>query len=350
VIAVAGEALMDLVIDASGSVLAVPGGGPFNAARMVARLGTRCRFLGRLSDDGLGARLRAALQADGVEVVAGDPVDAPTTLAIAEVDAAGVARYRFYCDATSAGQLRPGDLPEAIHAGVDAWLVGGLGLVLEPMATTLLELMSDVPPHVVVMVDPNCRPTAIADPAAYRRRLAEFLRRADVVKVSTEDLGFLDPGVPPSAAAHALLAHGPRTVLVTDGAGPVAVHTSSGMLSVPVPRVPVVDTVGAGDAFAAGFLARWVDRPWTREDLTDPERLLEATAAAVEVAAAPGAARSPVSPACRRASLRARCRPDLPARSPARLPDLAASSQRRCSAAAPFAPRSRRGGYSCPHR
>jgi fructokinase len=285
-IAVAGEALMDLVIDPSGSVVAVPGGGPFNAARVVARLGSPCRFLGRLSDDSLGIRLRTTLERDGVKVVVGDPVAAPTTLAVAEVDGTGAARYRFYLDGTSAGELRPEHVPDAVHAGISGLLLGGLGLVLEPMATTLLELTSRLPAHVVVMVDPNCRPHAIPDPPAYRRRLAEFLVRADVVKVSTEDLQFLDPGASTARAARALLTHGPRVALVTDGAGPVTAYTDVSEVSVPVPSVVVVDTVGAGDAFAAGFLAWWVGRSRSREDLMDPRTLREATVAAVEVATA----------------------------------------------------------------
>lgn len=290
-IVVAGEALMDLVIDASGSVVAIPGGGPFNAARMVARLGIGCRFLGRLSDDSLGTRLRAALERDGVEVVVAEPVDNPTTLAVAELDGAGVPRYRFYLDGTSAGQLRPEDVPDSMNAGVDGLLLGGLGLVLEPMAATLRDLMSRLPTHVVVMVDPNCRPQAIPDPPEYRKRLAAFLVRSDVVKVSSEDLRFLHPGASPASAARALLAHGPHAVVVTDGAEPVLVVTAGTEQSVPVPRVAVVDTVGAGDAFAAGFLAWWVGRSCSRADVTDPSTLRLATIAAVEVAVASCAGR-----------------------------------------------------------
>ena len=86
-ITVAGEALIDLVIDATGAVTAVPGGAPFNVARMIAKLGGDCQFVGKLSDDGFGDQLRSALVQDGVRIAVPDPTRAPTTLAIARLDA-----------------------------------------------------------------------------------------------------------------------------------------------------------------------------------------------------------------------------------------------------------------------
>ena len=88
-ITIAGEALIDIVVDQSGSLIARPGGAPFNCARGVARLAGECRFLSRLSNDAFGDRLRATLRDDGVELAPGDSVSLPTTLAIAQVDEHG---------------------------------------------------------------------------------------------------------------------------------------------------------------------------------------------------------------------------------------------------------------------
>ena len=65
-IAVIGEALIDLVVDEAGAVVARPGGGPFNTARTLGRLGVETTFLGRLSGDRFGRTLRERLAADGV--------------------------------------------------------------------------------------------------------------------------------------------------------------------------------------------------------------------------------------------------------------------------------------------
>ena len=95
-VVVAGEALVDLILRPDGSITAVPGGGPFNAARTLARLGIPTVFLGGLSADRFGAQLRSSLEADGVRLGMPGPMQRPTTLALAELDEGGAASYRFY--------------------------------------------------------------------------------------------------------------------------------------------------------------------------------------------------------------------------------------------------------------
>jgi fructokinase len=284
-ITVAGEALTDLLVDTSGSVTAHVGGGPFNVARTIARLGGRCRFLGRLSDDAFGEELRSALERAGVELAIRAPVGAPTTLALGQVDASGSVDYRFYLDGTAAAQIQPEDVPPAVLGRSDAIVLGGLGIVLEPIASTLAALVARVPPHVTVLLDPNCRPRAIRDLPAYRAFVASLLARVDIVKVSVEDLAVLHPSADARTAAGLALAGGPRAVLVTDGPRPVLVHTAAGAYSLEVPAVEVADTVGAGDALVAGFLTWWSGHSLAREDAADTDALLAATEAAIEVAA-----------------------------------------------------------------
>jgi fructokinase len=286
VITVAGEALMDVLVDQSGKLTAVPGGAPFNVARMIGRLGGDCQFLGRLSSDGFGQRLRRMLEQQRVSLLVGEGTPEPTTLAIAELDATGSAHYRFYLDGTSAGQLERRDIPDEIAQSATVIALGGLGILIEPIASSLRWLLRHAASEAIVLLDPNCRPSAVKDPARYRATVTGFLARADVVKVSADDLNFLCPGADPRLAASGLLAQGPAAVLVTDGPAPVIVHTVGGERSIPVPDVRIMDTVGAGDAFVAGFLTWWSGCGLGRRDLSDTEQLARATAAAVEVAAA----------------------------------------------------------------
>ena len=293
-VAVAGEALIDLVVGTGGRVNAHPGGGPFNAARAMARLGVPTTFLGRLAGDGFGRLLRELLAADGVDVAVPEPSSRPSTLAVVAVDDAGVASYSFYLDGTSVADLDYAAARRALPAAVSAVHVGSLGLLMEPAGTSTERLLlTDVPAGPLVLLDPNCRPGAVADHDAYRKRVGACARRADIVKASVEDLAYLYPGRTPGEAAAALLAAGPSLVLVTDGPRPARAFLPGAVLAEPVPVVPVADTIGAGDAFGGGFLAWWLAHNLGRGDLRDEEltgtALRVAAAVAALTCARPGA-------------------------------------------------------------
>ncbi len=285
-VAVAGEALIDLVADADGEIRAHLGGGPYNAARTMARLGVPTAFLGRLAGDGFGRQLRERLTEDGVGIAVTEPSARPSTLAVVTLDDAGVASYSFYLDGTSVADLDYAAARRALPAEVTAVHVGSLGLLMEPVGTSTERLLlTDVPPGTLVLLDPNCRPGAIADHDAYRKRIDVFAHRADIVKASTEDLAYLYPGLPPGEAAAVLLAAGPSIVLVTDGPRPAQAFLPGAVLAEPVPAVPVADTIGAGDAFGGGFLAWWLAHSLGREELRDQELVGAALRTAAAVAA-----------------------------------------------------------------
>jgi fructokinase len=282
-IVVTGEALVDIVMASDGALTGHPGGGPYNVARTVARLEQPVAYLGRISTDGFGARLRRELEADGVALDAVVPTDAPTTLALAELDGAGVARYRFYADGTSAPGLTLAEATAALPDAPPMLYAGTLGLVFEPIATTLETLVARAAPDTLVALDPNCRPSTIDDPAAYRSRLTRLLRRTDVMKASEEDLEWLDPGTAPVEAARRLIDGG--TALITLGGDGAVVVTAGEAIEVVAPPVEVVDTIGAGDAFMGAFLAWWRSNRLSRDDLADTSRVAEAATFACRVAA-----------------------------------------------------------------
>ena len=274
---------MDVVVDADGRLRALAGGAPFNVARTVARLGQECAFVGRLSSDRFGRQLRQALVDAGVRIPVSEPTSLPTTLALAEVDERGNADYRFYQQGTSAAQLTAGDVPDGVLDGCGVLVLGGLGLTLEPTRTTLLELVRMAPPQVHVILDPNCRPRAIDDIDRFRATMRELMRRAQLVKVSTDDLAVLMPDRDPTAAAIDLVRAGADAVFTTDGPEPIRVTTADAIVTVPVPDVTVVDTIGAGDAFVAGLAAWWHRHGRAATD--DIRTLVDAATAASAVSA-----------------------------------------------------------------
>jgi fructokinase len=275
VIVVGGEALYDLVAREDGAIDAHPGGGPFNTARTIGRLEQPVAFLGRLSTDRFGERHARMLAEDGVDLCATARTDEPTTLALAEVDHAGQATYRFYTSRTAAiGLASEATLP----AHVDSLHVGTLGLAYEPIASTLEAVVEKVHRSALVALDPNCRPAAIENETAYRARIARILLHTHLLKLSEDDLAWLAPGRPP-------IELGPSAVLLTRGADGARVISPGRETDVEAPQVDVVDTIGAGDAFGGGFLAWWHGRGLGRDDLADHELVVEAARFAVRVAA-----------------------------------------------------------------
>jgi len=283
VIIVCGEALIDLVPSPTGRQRGTPGGGPFTTARALARLGIPTQFLGRLSTDAFGEQLRDLLAGDGADLAMTSFGPEPTTLAIAAFDSAGHAAYRFVSDGTSAPNLNQDMVPGSFAPAVRALHVGTLGLVLEPIATTLAALVEREHTQRLVMVDPNIRPFALPPRGggsgwghAYRARLDRIIAQSTIVKASDADLAWLFPGFSIQKAAHALLDRGPRLVVVTLGADGAFGVTTDTEVEVPAPVVDVVDTIGAGDAFGAALLAWLHDRGALRRDLvmsTDDLRL-----------------------------------------------------------------------------
>jgi fructokinase len=284
-ILVAGEALYDLVAHADGRVEGHPGGGPFNTARTIGRLRQPVAYLGRLSSDRLGTTHERMLRDDGVDLSCVLRTDDPSTLALASVDDDGTASYAFHAAATAAPGVTPAAALAALPAQTAAVYVGTLGLVLEPLATALEAVVARVAGRTMVVVDPNCRPGAIADPAAYRARMGRVLGMSDLVKVSEEDLAWLDPRVPALQAARALLSVGPAAVLLTRGAAGATVLTPRGDILIAPVTVDVADTIGAGDAFGGGFLAWWSSHGLGRDDLARDDAVVAAARFAAVVAA-----------------------------------------------------------------
>ncbi len=284
-IAVLGENLVDLLVSRDGTVNAVIGGGPLNVARTIARLGTPAHFISGVSSDAFGALVREALRESAVHLALDEPRNEPTTLAVVELDPAGP-RYHFHLNDTAAFTVDAAALSLALGrvAHWSAIYVGTLGLLVEPMASLGESVVTNAARDTLIMVDPNCRPSAVRDAAGYRARVARVCARADVVKVSTEDLDFLYPRLTHDEGVDQILGLGARCVILTDGPAPVRAMTARCQVSVTVAPTDVVDTVGAGDALVGGFLTWWTGHDLHRDELDDATTLAAAVTAATDVA------------------------------------------------------------------
>lgn len=249
-IVVAGEALIDLVPGTSGNALAAllpaRGGGPYNTAVALARLGSAVAFCSRMSTDAFGASLAGRLHEEEVDLGLVQRGPEPTTLAVAAIDAAGSAAYTFYCRGTAD---RLFTLPGPLPAETRAVSFGTCSLVLEPGASAYEELMRrEGRLGRFIALDPNIRAGLIDDPDAYRARFRRLLPSVSLLKLSEEDAQWLGDDIA------GWLDAGPAAVVVTRGEAGLTAHTRAGAYAVPGESVRVVDTIGAGDTVNAALL------------------------------------------------------------------------------------------------
>ena len=273
---VCGEALIDLVQADVGSSdsfssmwLALSAGGPMNSAVALGKLGADTHFLGRLSRDAFGRQLRQHILEANVKLDLATEASQATSIAVVSLDEQGVASYTFHFNDTANFGWQIDDLPELSG---DDWLhIASLSCIVSPGGEVLLDWMREV--QAGVSYDINVRPTVITDPDVYWTKVQPWLRavgrRRGIVKASDEDIKFLakaeasgggeNGGDPVELAGTWVEQYGLGLAVITLGpGGGVALEPGDNITRVPGFPTTVVDTVGAGDTFMAGFLDGWV--------------------------------------------------------------------------------------------
>ena len=282
-VVVAGDALIDLTPTSTvRGHLAYephPGGSCLNVAVGLGRLGVPTAFLARLSDDAFGQMLRAQLAESGVRPTYFVDTDDLTTLAAVHLRD-GQATYSFHAqNAADRGLLPEHLMPLAPGAALH---LGSIALVLEPVASTLEWLLRREAGNRVVSLDPNVRPGLISNRVAYLDRFEGWMRLIDILKMSDDDLAWLYPRLSQDDVVAAWQAAGIPLILVTHGERGATASSRLASVSSPAPRVAVIDTVGAGDAFMSGALAHLhkrglLNREALRSlDANDLEQMLDA--------------------------------------------------------------------------
>ncbi|MGA4320562.1 carbohydrate kinase family protein [Ectopseudomonas hydrolytica] len=270
---VCGEALFDVFIQNDGArsnelaFKAIAGGSPFNVALGLRRLGSDAALFTGISSDSLGQRLRQVLREEGVSDAYLIASDAPTTLAMVGLDAAGSPHYSFRGEGCADRQLRAEHLP-TLDARVRGLHVGSFSLVVEPVAETLLTLVQREHQQRLISLDPNVRLGPAPDIARWRERIETFASYAHLIKVSEEDLQLLYPEHDPQQVAASWLNQRCQLAFLTHGSKGASVYCRHGHWSAPAVEVHTRDTVGAGDTFQAALLSYLA-----RHDLDSPEAL-----------------------------------------------------------------------------
>lgn len=242
---VIGESLIDIV-DGDEHV----GGSPLNVAVGLGRLGRDVAFLTHIADDPYGRRIVDYAEAAGVQLLPESRSAQRTATARSTIAPNGSAEYVFDLDWRLSG-TPPVAPPLFVHTG-------SIAAMQEPGCLAVAALIETYRVSATVTFDPNVRPSLIADRDLARARIEHFVERSDIVKVSDEDLRWVDPDNGPDRTARAWLALGAAVVAVTMGEHGSRAFCAAGEVQVAARPARVVDTVGAGDAFMVGLLdALW---------------------------------------------------------------------------------------------
>lgn len=232
-----------------------PGGAPANAAVAAARLGARALFIGQVGRDGFGQYLKKALNHYGVDTRYLRSTDAPTPLAMVTLDARGERSFQFYRQGTADMMMAAHKLPNPaefvpgiVHVCSNTLTEPGIrrvhiGFIDRCRAAGNL-----------ICFDVNLRKNLWPDQTNFREPIRSMLKRADVIKVSRDEMVELWDGDAEAELVDWAFAHEAQAIFLTDGANPATVITREARTEVAVPKTTVVDTTGAGDAFSGAIL------------------------------------------------------------------------------------------------
>ncbi|OCA95697.1 hypothetical protein ACU21_00185 [Actinobaculum suis] len=247
-ILVAGEALIDSIAAAGQAPREVVGGSLFNVAGGLARLGVPTDFATWFGKDARGQQIAAHARKLGVRIVPGSAQATATSVAHARLDADGKASYTFEVESDIPTLENLGDIGH-VH-------IGSYSAVVSPSGEKIAALAAAQARRATISYDPNCRPDLMGDPDAARKKIMALVELADIVKVSDEDLHWLYPGLALSEILAQWAQISIPLLVVTRGAEPalVSVRGKTPFHALASRKVPVGDTVGAGDSFMAGLL------------------------------------------------------------------------------------------------
>jgi 2-dehydro-3-deoxygluconokinase len=258
-------------------------GAESNLAVGVVRLGVPATWLGRVGDDEFGRLVTTTLRGQGVTTTAVVDGGAPTGLMVKERRTAGVVRVLYYRAGSAGSRLRPEDVDAAVIAAGRVLHVTGITPALSDSARAAVFAAVEEAnaAGVPVSVDLNFRSTLwSADEAA--PVLRDLVRRADVVMATDDEARLVVDGAEPRSLVTRLQTLGPTQILVKLGAKGSLSSIDGDLHSVPARTVAVVDSVGAGDAFGAGYLSGLC------RGLPADERLALATSAGAFAVTVPG--------------------------------------------------------------
>ena len=266
-----GESMVSLrsagPLSAGGALTMHVAGAESNVAVGVARLGHSVSWAGVVGADPHGEFILRQLRAEGIRLHHREDATRRTGVMFLEQRTADVTRAFYYRSGSAGSTLSPEDVDRALQPGAGILHLTGITAALGPESRKAVEYAAEraAADGTVVSLDVNYRSKLWSREEA-REVLLPLVRHAAIVIASDDELGLVasapagrDPHAQESAMAEELLGRGVREVVVKRGAAGAGVHTADGRVETPAVPVSSIDTVGAGDAFTAGYLSALLD-------------------------------------------------------------------------------------------
>ena len=259
-ILVGGENLMDMIqVDnryQTALFKAIPGGSPYNLALAAGRQGVRVGYVTPISEDTNGDQLVANLLDSNVQLL-GPRVPEPTSLAMVRIEG-GTPSYAFYREGTAERLVTVENLTKNLTGDVAIFHIGSLALTGGSDALVWEEFLGKAMDRgVKVSLDPNVRPSLVAEPDIYRQRIKRLMTKVDILKLSDEDLLWLfNENTDENSALSELraIANAELLILTRGSKGSSIWHNDKWHEAPAYPVDKLSDTVGAGDTFMASVL------------------------------------------------------------------------------------------------
>lgn len=270
-IACYGEGLIDFT-QQGDAFIPHPGGSPYNVAIALGRLGGPVKFCTQLSTDMFGKQLYNYLQNNQVAVENIIRSNSPSTLAFVSTPENAEPEYAFY--STNAADVMLDDSCSFPHLSARLHHFGSISLMQEPCGTFWEKYIHDL--NGFISFDPNIRPSLIPCRESYLARFERIISGIQLLRLSLADMQWLAPDESTASFCARMFSYGIQVIAITLGSDGAWVYTHNHELHQPAISIDVVDTIGAGDTFTAGFLSVIVDHISDQHRLNASEEILKA--------------------------------------------------------------------------
>ncbi len=266
-----GEYVIDLVDDNNNRYVSHLGGCGLNAAVACNRQGAPTGFVSPISSDVNGSKVVNYLIE---EEILFDPdlcnSPHPSTLAMANIKEDGSAQYDFYLQNTASMELDYDRLNKSLnfHTDVKVLHIGSLSLLIEPTSSSILKYITTIDNRPIIFLDPNIRKEEVIKIDNWREKIINFIKIADIIKLSDEDIEVIFEGfVKDNAINEIKKINNKAHIILTKGSEGATWYSPKGNIyNQGNYKIDVKDTIGAGDTFSGSLLAYLYKNSYLGED------------------------------------------------------------------------------------